>query len=55
VHEIEELSKKREAVRKNLDRLKWASAEAFKEVKSEVDDAMGDLKKSYDRTRSRFE
>lgn len=55
VREIQELSKKRDAVRKNLDRLKSASAGTFKQVESEVDHAMSDLKKSYGKTRSRFE
>jgi len=55
LHEVQELFKKREAVQKSLDRLKSASAETFKDAESEIDDAMEDLKKSYDKTRSRFE
>lgn len=53
-HQIGELQKKKEVVRKGLEELKSASAEAWEMIKSRIDAALEDLEKSYDRIRSSF-
>jgi len=52
--ELQELRKKREAVRAKMDALKDTRADAWEDVKRDLDRALDDLQSSYDRARSRL-
>jgi len=52
--ELQELRKKREAVRAKMDALRDTRADAWEDVKRDLDRALDDLQSSYDRARSRL-
>jgi TolA-binding protein len=53
--EIAGLEQKKAAARKELDRVKAASAEAWEDMKEGVNAAMENLRKAYQQARTRFE